>query len=85
MAYDGDPLRRGRKPVPVAQGVDMKQAAIRREVFGHVDPAMDALDRFLRRTGQRWEVLYLRERDRCQRAGEAFDWSELPADPGTLS
>ncbi|TPL51524.1 hypothetical protein [Mesorhizobium sp. B2-4-6] len=85
MAYDGDPLRRGCKLVPVVQGADMKEANIQRDVFGHVDPALDALARFYRRTGQRWEVLYLRERDRSQKAGEAFDWSELPVDPGTLS
>jgi hypothetical protein len=85
MAYDGDPLRRGCKFVPVKQGIDMKKARILRDVSRHVGPALDALARFYQRTGQRWEVLYLRERDRSQEAGEAFDWSELPVDPDTLS
>ncbi|TIR72856.1 MAG: hypothetical protein E5X15_24545 [Mesorhizobium sp.] len=85
MAYDGDPLRRGCKPVPVAQGDDLSKAKIERGVFGHIEPALDALARFYQRTGRRWEVLYLRERDRCQKAGEAFDWSELPVDPDALS
>ncbi|MET3524533.1 hypothetical protein [Mesorhizobium abyssinicae] len=46
----------------------MSKAKIEREVFGQIEPALDALARFYRRTGQRWAVLYLRERDHCKKA-----------------
>ncbi|THF58194.1 hypothetical protein [Ollibium composti] len=85
MAYDGDPLLRGCKVVPVKPAVDTPRSKLKREVFGHVNPALDALASFHERTGKRWEVLYLRERDRCRNVGEAFDWSEMPVDPRTLS
>ena len=82
-AYDGNPLERGARPILVdAKGSTKK---VQDRIFAHVLPALFALASFRKRTGQRYEVLYLRERDRCLQTGESFDWTEYPVDPSTLS
>jgi hypothetical protein len=83
--YDGDPVLRGVKAVAVHQPKPVKKKKLQEAVFRHIYPVSAILTRFYKDTGQRWEVLYLRERDRCQKAGEAFDWPELPLDPSVLS
>lgn len=76
--YDGSPLQRGVKIVPVS--AKLTKDEINRRVFAHVAPALEALSRYRERTGERYEVLYLRQRDRCLKTGARFDWYEYPVE-----
>jgi len=79
--YDGNPLERHAKPVFV--DVNWSKAKLQTRIFTHVMPAYVSLLQFQQKTGQRYEVLYMRERDRCLRTGDEFVWTEYPADPSS--